>query len=317
LRNDPWTWVGLICALAFVILAVEVNERDAIGFDDPVIALVQGLGVPTDVWLALTAAGAGVLLPIGIAVVVSLLLLRRPRTAVVYAGAMIGAALWTQVVKVYIARLRPPAGALVPAPGFSFPSGHTLNSTVTYGLIALLVWRSDLPAWLRRLTAVSLTTLIILIGLSRIALGVHYPSDVVGAGWPDLPSSRGGVVDAAVISATTHAARGSLRPRVTADIGLDKESQAGRSCHLTLRNGLDDRVLSPAPKPARHRATGPEELDVRTVDTADAARRTPAALRYGPHRTGPIAQARPSGRASLSAPSWRRPSLPPVVRTRS
>jgi undecaprenyl-diphosphatase len=182
LNASDWGRFSWLAALAFVILAVEVNERDAIGFDDPVIAFVQGLGVPTDVWLTLTAAGAGVLLPIGIAVVVSLLLLRRPRTAVVYAGAMIGAALWTQVVKVYIARLRPPAGALVPAPGFSFPSGHTLNSTVTYGLIALLVWRSDLPAWVRRLTAISLTILIILIGLSRIALGVHYPSDVVG-GW--------------------------------------------------------------------------------------------------------------------------------------
>ena len=182
LRNDPWTWVGLICSLAFVILAMEVNEREAIGFDDPVIAFVQALPVPTDVWLALTAAGAGVLIPIGIAVVGALLLLRRVRTAVVYATAMIGAALWTQVVKVDVARIRPPAGALIPAPGFSFPSGHTLNSTVTYGLIALLVWRSDLPAWARRLTAISLATLIIFIGLSRVALGVHYPSDVVG-GW--------------------------------------------------------------------------------------------------------------------------------------
>jgi hypothetical protein len=38
LWNDPWTWVGLISALAFVILAVEVNECEAIGFNDPVIA---------------------------------------------------------------------------------------------------------------------------------------------------------------------------------------------------------------------------------------------------------------------------------------
>lgn len=94
----------------------------------------------------------------------------------------VGSDSWTRVVKAYVARIRPPAGALVPAPGFSFPSGHTLNSTVTYGLIALLVWRSDLPAWVRRLTAIALAILIILIGLSRVALGSHYPSDVVG-GW--------------------------------------------------------------------------------------------------------------------------------------
>ncbi len=146
LRNDPWTWIGLVCAIAFVLLAVVVNERDAVGFDDPVIAFVQGLPVPTDVWLALTAAGAGILIPFGIAVVVTLVLQGRVRTAVIYGSALIGAALWTSVVKVSVGRVRPPEGALVEASGFSFPSGHTLNSTVTYGLIALLVWRSDLSA---------------------------------------------------------------------------------------------------------------------------------------------------------------------------
>jgi len=182
LRRDPWTWIGLIWAIAFVILAIEVNEREAIGFDDPVSAFVKGLPVPTDLWLAITAAGGVILVPIGVAVVVTLLLLGRARTAIVYGVALAGASLWTHVVKVSIGRLRPPEGALVPAPGFSFPSGHALNSMVTYGLIALLIWRTDLPAWVRLVSAIGLATLVALIGLSRIALGVHYPSDVVG-GW--------------------------------------------------------------------------------------------------------------------------------------
>ena len=181
-RNDPWTWVGFICAVAFALLAVAVNERGAIGFDDWITAVVQALPVPTDIWLALTEAGAAILIPIGAGVVATLVLLGRVGTAFVYGAAMLGASAWTHLVKGYVARIRPPEGALVPAPGFSFPSGHTLNSTVTYGLIALLVWRSDLPAWVRLSTAAILTTLVILIGLSRVALGVHYPSDVVG-GW--------------------------------------------------------------------------------------------------------------------------------------
>ncbi len=49
-------------------------------------------------------------------------------------------------------------------------------------MIALLVWRSALPVWARRITVVVLVILVVLIGLSRIALGVHYPSDVLG-GW--------------------------------------------------------------------------------------------------------------------------------------
>jgi len=172
----------LASALAFVFLAIEVNEREAVGFDDPVTAIVKGLPVPTDVWLAITAAGAGILVLLGIGLVVTLLFQRRSRSAAIYGAALLGAAFWTQVVKAYVGRIRPPEGALVPAPGFSFPSGHTLNGTVTYGLIALYVWRSELPTWVRLLVAIALATLIVLIGLSRIALGVHFPSDVVG-GW--------------------------------------------------------------------------------------------------------------------------------------
>ena len=150
----------------------------------------------TDVWLAITAAGGPILIPIGIAIVVTLLALRRVRTAVIYGAALLGASLATQVLKVSIGRVRPPEEAAVEASGFSFPSGHTLNGTVTYGLIALLVWRSDLPVWVRRVVAIALGTLVVLIGLSRIALGVHYPSDVVG-GW------LGGLAVVAVVALLT------------------------------------------------------------------------------------------------------------------
>jgi undecaprenyl-diphosphatase len=205
LRNDPWTWVGITCAIAFLILAVVVNEEGAVGFDDPVIVFVKGLPISTDVWTALTAVGGTILIPLGIVIVVALLALRRVRTAVTCGIALAGAALATQVIKVSIGRLRPPEGAAVPAPGFSFPSGHTLNSTVTYGLIALLVWRSDLPAWLRRIVAIALGVLVFVIGLSRIALGVHYPSDVVG-GW------LGGL---AVMAAVALSTRGQPTRRTT------------------------------------------------------------------------------------------------------
>lgn len=176
-----WAWLALACVVGFALLAVAVNEQGAIPFDDPLTALVKGLPIPTDVWLVLTEAGGRILIPIGIAVVLVLIALRRRRDALIYGIALIGASVWTQVVKVAIARQRP-ADALVVASGFSFPSGHTLNSTVTYGLIALLVWRSGRPAWLRGASVVGLVVLIILVGLSRIALGAHFPSDVVG-GW--------------------------------------------------------------------------------------------------------------------------------------
>jgi undecaprenyl-diphosphatase len=180
--TDPWLWVAALSILGFGTLAAVVARQGVVEFDSPVTAFVKGLPVPTDAWIALTSLGGVILVPIGIATVVALLWLRRPWTALIYGIAIASASLWTYVVKVTIERERPPGEALIAVSGFSFPSGHSLNSTVTYGLIALVVWRSDLPTWARALTAIALAALVISIGLSRIALGVHYPSDVLG-GW--------------------------------------------------------------------------------------------------------------------------------------
>lgn len=64
---------------------------------------------------------------------------------------------------------------------YSFPSGHTFGSTVVYGLLAYLVLR-HLPQPWNYITFGLLITLIILVGISRVFLGAHFPSDVI-AGW--------------------------------------------------------------------------------------------------------------------------------------
>ena len=67
------------------------------------------------------------------------------------------------------------------APGNSFPSGHALDSTVFYGVM-LLVFLPIIPRRLRRLAIALVIAFVVMIGVSRVALGVHYPSDVAG-GW--------------------------------------------------------------------------------------------------------------------------------------
>jgi undecaprenyl-diphosphatase len=180
--RDPWLIVAIACVAGFLLLALLVNGQRALGFDAAVTSAVTGLGIPTDVWLAFTALGGPVLMPLGVIVVVALLWKRQFRLALIVAVALIGAALFTDLFKDLVSRPRPPGDALATANGYSFPSGHTLNSTITYGLIALVLWRSGLQPLVRRVGIAVLVTLPILVGLSRIALGVHYPSDVL-AGW--------------------------------------------------------------------------------------------------------------------------------------
>jgi len=181
-NRDPWSWVAVACALGFLALAVIVNGQGSVAFDQPAIDAVQGLPIASGTWEAITAAGGVILIPIGVALVAWLLLKRQYRLALVVAVALIGGTLFTEAVKQLVERPRPPGQPVVLAPGYSFPSGHTLNGTVTYGLVAFVVWRSALPLAARRAIVGGLVALIAAIGLSRIALGVHYPSDVL-AGW--------------------------------------------------------------------------------------------------------------------------------------
>ncbi|HEY7970905.1 MAG TPA: phosphatase PAP2 family protein [Candidatus Limnocylindrales bacterium] len=181
-RRDPWPWIALASGIAFLVLASLVVHRGGLAFDEPVATAVRSLPIPVWAWRLITALGGAFLAVVGTAFVVGSLLSRRLRLALIVALVLIAASLFTHVVKDYVTRPRPPWEQFAPAPGFSFPSGHTLNSTVSYGLLAVVAWRSGARRNIRRLAVAIGLTLPLAIGLSRIALGVHYPSDVLG-GW--------------------------------------------------------------------------------------------------------------------------------------
>jgi undecaprenyl-diphosphatase len=93
------------------------------------------------------------------------------------------ASLGNGIVKVIIARERPDLlEAMVTEPGFSFPSGHAALGMVAWGVLGVLVSRSRLGPRTQWALIAALAIAIVLIGLSRIYLGVHYPTDVM-AGW--------------------------------------------------------------------------------------------------------------------------------------
>ncbi|MCA2217684.1 phosphatase PAP2 family protein [Jidongwangia harbinensis] len=116
---------------------------------------------------------------VGITVVL-LLVRHRTRLAVYLVVTGVGALLLDPSVKALVGRLRPVVDAPVAtAPGNSFPSGHALGAMVVYGALLLVF----LPAVrYRKLFIASLGLVVFAVGLTRIALGVHYLTDVL-AGW--------------------------------------------------------------------------------------------------------------------------------------
>jgi undecaprenyl-diphosphatase len=70
---------------------------------------------------------------------------------------------------------------LVTLSSYGFPSGHTMGATLLYGLLALFAWKTLKSRPARFVSLIGACLLILLIGLTRIYLGAHYLSDVLGA----------------------------------------------------------------------------------------------------------------------------------------
>ena len=181
-RQDPWPLVGVLCALAFLVIAALVVRHGSLPLDEPIADLIQGLPIPRVVWEFCSGAGGSTVAVIGVSSVVIAALVDRPRLAIILALTMLASVLFTDIVKELVERPRPPGADLVETSGWSFPSSHALSCTTTYGLLAVVVWRTSLPRRLRLAALAAGVVVPILVGLSRVGLDVHYPSDVL-AGW--------------------------------------------------------------------------------------------------------------------------------------
>ena len=92
---------------------------------------------------------------------------------------IVGIGLITILMKNIFVRVRPFDLMIIEEVGYSFPSGHSSASIAFYGLVAYLIYKSDWQRYKKILIIVILLLLSLLIGISRIYLGVHYPSDVL------------------------------------------------------------------------------------------------------------------------------------------
>jgi undecaprenyl-diphosphatase len=183
----------LILALllwALIHLSEEVLEGP-ISLDDRILValrnphdLAQGWGGRSfeGAMRDLTALGSGTLaILFSVAFVGWLLLTRRPGAALFVTVAMLGAGVLNEVLKDWFGRERPTiVPHLMGASDLSFPSGHTMISAVLYPTMAELIGRLMGPRSVRLYLMGFALVVAILVAFSRVYLGVHYPSDVLG-----------------------------------------------------------------------------------------------------------------------------------------
>jgi undecaprenyl-diphosphatase len=185
LRASPWWLVGAGTAIV-VLLGVAVSADMTDAFDQAIIGVVRGEPLTSMLgplrWI--TELGSTRVIT-AMAVITALvgILIGSWRHGLLGAITIGLASAGNEVLKLVIARARPDVlDPIAVERGFSFPSGHSLLSMVAYGVLAVLISRSRLPTLPRRVIEAGLGVLIFLVGLSRVWLGVHYPTDVL-AGW--------------------------------------------------------------------------------------------------------------------------------------
>jgi undecaprenyl-diphosphatase len=188
--------IGLVVVAAlwvFAEVAEEVLEGDPLPFDDALFQLLRQPGEPArpigpawlvEVALEVTALGStSVLLLVLVAVLGYLALEGRWRELWLVVSAAAGGATISSGLKLLVGRPRPAAlFPLVHPESPSFPSGHAMLAAVVYLTLGALLARF-VPR--RRVKAFFITAamiLVFLVGVTRVYLGVHYPSDVLG-GW--------------------------------------------------------------------------------------------------------------------------------------
>lgn len=176
--------VLIVCTLGFGAISLFVQDNEIRNFDKMIAAWIQHWETPdlTAVMKFFTTIGEGLplILVIITAMVVLYTVLGHRRELVFLAGVMLGSTVLNWTLKTLFHRARPVIHRIIEAEGYSFPSGHSMAAFSFYGVLAFLIWR-HVPTPLGRSLIIILSSLFILaIGISRIYLGVHYPSDIIG-----------------------------------------------------------------------------------------------------------------------------------------
>ena len=173
--------LSVLCLAVFVCLLSKVLRGRAMGIDElGYLLFVERLRSPV-LMVAMKAVSNLASLPFIVGVLVTAILWAPCRPHVILAAVNVGAiSAIDQLLKVLVRRPRPQGFRLVEAPGLSFPSGHSMAAMAFYGYGIWLVRCGVYSFPFGAAIGVALAFVILAVGVSRIYLGVHYASDVLG-----------------------------------------------------------------------------------------------------------------------------------------
>lgn len=172
--------IAILVVLGFI--AEAIRDQEVFTLDTtatPFLHGIQSAGLDAAMQVLTTIGSGWVIPPLFVIAVVGLIRAQRQGAAAYLAVASLGGAFIEWSMKLFFARPRPQLAWAHVQPDYSFPSGHTMNSTIFYVAAALILW----SIFGRRigLVSIALASILVLgVGISRVYLGYHYLTDVLG-----------------------------------------------------------------------------------------------------------------------------------------
>lgn len=172
-------FILLLALCIFMYIAINVFQDKIFTWDSTIYNfLMQSRNIKLNEMVILLTELGGFWV-ITILTIVLLITLKKKQKIMVISNVIIITIL-NQVLKIVFMRPRPEIMRLIEEQGYSFPSGHSMVSTAFYGLLIYLIYKNVKNKYIKYTLCTILSILILIIGLSRIYLGVHYASDVIG-----------------------------------------------------------------------------------------------------------------------------------------
>lgn len=177
MKTIHFLYFSVVAIFLFFFLSIFIINGNSIFYDAPIYALISSLPF-TDFFLFITKFGDWIF--ILFCLCISLVFLKEMRARKFISLVMLVEIALNISLKLFFGRARPNVTHLIEETSYSFPSGHAMASTTFYLLIIYFLWNTNLSKTLKIIFTIFLVLLIFFICISRISLGVHYASDIIG-----------------------------------------------------------------------------------------------------------------------------------------
>lgn len=173
--------LALLSILIFDEIADHVYAEKTHAIDIFLSQSIYHIRTPwlTEIMKGISFLGAEFTLIIASLGIILLAIIHRKREAVFFTGVLLLGALLNHVLKILYQRPRPDIDPLISLSSFSFPSAHAMNAFIFYAVVSYFVFHITKRTLLSVVVVAIAISIILLVGFSRIYLGVHYPSDVL------------------------------------------------------------------------------------------------------------------------------------------